>query len=68
MLIIINIFGLAAFLPSMGGLYSAMAGVADETAPASAVACKDSSEEEESWENEVNMDVFYTDAAKYWEV
>lgn len=24
--------------------------------------------EEESWEDEVNMDVFYTDAAKYWKV
>lgn len=25
-------------------------------------------EEEESWENEVNMEVFYTDAVKYWKV
>ena len=25
-------------------------------------------EEEESWENEVNMEVFYTDAATYWKV
>lgn len=25
-------------------------------------------EEEESWENEVNMEVFYTEAAKYWKV
>lgn len=25
-------------------------------------------DEDESWEDEVNMDVFYTDAAKYWKV
>lgn len=25
-------------------------------------------EDDESWEHEVNMEAFYTDAAKYWKV
>ena len=53
----------------MGGLFAAMAGVlAGETAPASAVTCREKPGEDGNWEKEVNMEAFYTDAVKYWEV
>ena len=56
---------------SMGGLCSSMA---DFVVAAAGVAgggerpAKKAAGENESWEDEVNMDVFYTDATKYWEV
>lgn len=53
----------------MGALCSAMAdlmagGGADEEQPKK----KTDGGEDENWEDEINMDVFYTDAVKYWEV
>ena len=52
----------------MGGLCSWMANVVaaergDEERPG-----KKEEDGDENWEDEVDMNVFYTDAVKYWEV
>ena len=56
----------------MGGLCGTMADlvVAAATGGQQAEGVPERKEEdrEETWEDEVNMDVFYTDAVKYWEV
>ena len=55
----------------MGGLCSAMADVvvaATATAGEEVGLARKEEEGEDNWEDEVDMDVFYTDAAKYWEV
>ena len=55
---------------SMGGLCRAMAELVFAAAAGSqeeGLSRKEGGEEED-WEDEVDMGVFYTDAAKYWEV
>ena len=53
----------------MGGLCASMANlVAGEAGSEERPGREGEEKEEESWEKEVNMDVFYTDAVKYWEV
>ena len=53
----------------MGGLCASMANlVAGEAGSEERPGREGEEKEEESWEKEVNMGVFYTDAVKYWEV
>ena len=52
----------------MGALCSAMADLLAGEGEGEERPEKKAEGEDECWEKEVNMDVFYTDAEKYWEV